>query len=222
MKNRFGFAILLILLTLPPLGRARPAFYLEQEPAQEHASAPPGSQAPRTPSRVDGVRVERAPGRSTDTRDDGGVYTDDDVIERSKRDSPLGEVESLEMQCFNEVNRLRVSRGLSPLAFSEDLLLVARGYSRRMAEEKFFSHNDPQGQTVKERVTGAKIKWRVLGENLAYSNGYINPVAVSLSGWMDSPGHRRNLLDRAWRQTAIGAWIKSDGTVYFTEIFLAQ
>jgi len=39
---------------------------------------------------------------------------------------------------------------------------------------------------------------------------------------MDSPGHRRNILDPDFRLTAIGAWIDSDGTVYFTEIFLKQ
>ena len=125
------------------------------------------------------------------------------------------------MQCFNEVNRVRVGHGLTPLAFNESLLRVARDYSRRMAEENFFSHNDPDGNTVRERVSDAHIRWRVLGENLAYSNGYINPVAVSMTSWMDSPGHRHNLLDQTWRQTAIGVWISDKGTVYFTEIFLA-
>ena len=71
-------------------------------------------------------------------------------------------------------------------------------------------------------VVAAALKWRMVGENLAYSNGYINPVAASMHGWMESPGHRRNLLDPEWRQTAIGVWISPNGTVYFTEIFLTQ
>jgi uncharacterized protein YkwD len=91
-----------------------------------------------------------------------------------------------------------------------------------MAEENFFSHSDPDGLTVRERVDGADIKWQMVGENLAYSNGYVNPVAASLHGWMDSPGHRRNILDPGFSLTAIGVWIKEDGTVYFTEIFLKQ
>ena len=89
-----------------------------------------------------------------------------------------------------------------------------------MAEENFFSHNDPEGRSVRERVNEARIKWHMVGETLALSNGYINPVATSLRGWMDSPGHRRNILDPDWRNTAIGVWISADGTVYFTEIFL--
>jgi uncharacterized protein YkwD len=177
------------------------------------------------PARVDSSRVERQP-RSVepeDKEDERNVYTDDDVLARREpRDGRLSEIESLETQCFNEVNRVRVKVGLEPLEFNESLLRVAREYSRRMAEENFFSHNDPGGSSVRERVSGANIRWRVLGENLSYSRGYINPVAVSMTGWMDSPGHRRNLLDRTFRQTAIGAWISDNGTVYFTEIFMTQ
>lgn len=134
----------------------------------------------------------------------------------------IREIESLEQQCLDEVNQVRRNRKLARLDFYDHLLPVAREYSRRMAEERFFSHSDPDGRTVRERVDGADIRWRMVGENLAYSNGYINPVAASLHGWMDSPGHRRNILDPDFRLTAIGAWIDSDGTVYFTEIFLKQ
>jgi uncharacterized protein YkwD len=132
----------------------------------------------------------------------------------------IREIESLEQQCLDEVNRVRRARHLLPLELYEGLLPVARDYSRRMAEEHFFSHNDPDGRTVRERVGEADIKWRMVGENLAYSNGYINPVAASLHGWMESPGHRANILDPDYRLTAIGAWIGADGTVFFTEIFL--
>ena len=134
----------------------------------------------------------------------------------------IREIESLEQQCLEEVNRVRRRNGLPRLTFYEELLPVAREYSRRMAEQNFFSHNDPEGRTVRERVDEADVKWRMVGENLAYSNGYVNPVAASLHGWMDSPGHRANILEPDFRLTAIGAWIKADGTVYFTEIFLKQ
>ncbi len=146
-------------------------------------------------------------------------YTEED-IKATIDPRKLEEIESLEEQCFRAVNRQREARGLKPFEFSENLLLVARQYSRWMAEEKFFSHTDPHGNTVKQRVEEAGIQWRMLGENLAYSNGYVNPVAMSMLGWMDSPPHRRNILDPNFRDTAIGVWIGKDGTVYFTEIFL--
>ena len=134
----------------------------------------------------------------------------------------LREIESLEQQCLDEVNLVRRRSRLARLEFYEELLSVAREYSRRMSEEHFFSHADPAGLTVRERVDRADIRWRMVGENLAYSNGYVNPVAASLHGWMESPGHRKNILEPDFDLTAIGAWIASDGTVYFTEIFLKQ
>jgi uncharacterized protein YkwD len=169
-------------------------------------------------------RVARVPNRDDRAnRDDRGsterVYTDDD-LKPMVPDRRLRQIESLEQQCLAEVNRHRETRGLDSLELSDDLLEIARYYSRRMAEEKFFSHTDPQGRTVRQRVSDAGITWRVLGENLAYSSGYTNPVAASINGWMDSEGHRRNILDPAYRKTAIGAWNSADGTVFFTEIFL--
>lgn len=216
MIRRFSLSLIIVVLALAA------AVY----PQQGRGVADRDKQDGQRPSRVDSSRVERPP-RSVapdSEEDERNIYTDDDVLARREppRDARLSEIESLETQCFNEVNRVRVKVGLEPLEFNESLLHVAREYSRRMAEENFFSHNDPSGNTVRERVSGANIRWRVLGENLSFSRGYINPVAVSMTGWMDSPGHRRNLLDRTWRQTAIGAWISDNGTVYFTEIFMSQ
>ena len=134
----------------------------------------------------------------------------------------LREIETLERECLDEINRLRKAKGLRPYEFDVELLDVARGYSRRMAEEKFFSHTDPEGQNVKQRIEHASIRWRMVGENLAYSNGYINPVAASVHYWMESPGHRSNILDPEFRLSAVGVWIGSNGTVYFTEIFLTR
>jgi uncharacterized protein YkwD len=139
-----------------------------------------------------------------------------------KSDRPLYEIEQLEQQCLEQINRQREARGISTLKLSQELLPLARYYSWRMAEEKFFAHTDPEGRTVKERVSDYGIRWQILGENLAYSNGYVNPVAASMHGWMDSPGHRKNILDSAYNYTAIGVWISENGTVYFTEIFMKK
>ena len=169
----------------------------------------------RGASRADRDSDKREPERNSPR------YEDDD-LKPMIAGRTMREIESLESQCFEEVNRQREGYGLAPLELSEDLLEVARYYSRRMAEENFFSHVDPEGNTVRQRVTGAGIRWRVLGENLAFTNGYINPVAVSVKGWMESPGHRKNILDNSYRHAAIGAWISKDGTVYFTEIFMRR
>jgi uncharacterized protein YkwD len=204
MRKSLGLSVFIasVILALIPSGYA-------QHRSGEFAGESKVSAKNERSKRINGAR-------------DAGIITDDDLLRPSLDEERLQEIESLEVQCLNEVNRLRQSHRLVPLAFSENLLQVARSYSRRMAEEKFFSHSDPEGRSVRERVNEANIKWRMVGENLALSNGYINPVAISLRGWMDSPGHRRNLLDPDWRHTAIGVWISANGTVYFTEIFLTQ
>ena len=132
----------------------------------------------------------------------------------------VSEIERLERTCFDEVNLRRAAAGLSRLSFSEELLAVARSYSQRMAEDSFFSHVDPQGRRVRERINEAGIKWKMLGENLASSKGYINPVAVAMRGWMESTAHRNNILNGEFHKSAVGVWISPDGTVYFTEVFL--
>ncbi len=210
MRRKLGPSLILAaaLLVIAPFGAQRVC-------SQQGAGVAGDGRVSRGSSSSSRATTSRSPALgSADAPDD----------ERTPRISSrrIREIESLEQQCLDEVNKVRQARRLPPLNFYEDLLSVARGYSRRMAEQHFFSHNDPEGRTVRERVDEADIRWRIVGENLAYSNGYINPVAASLSGWMESPGHRRNILDPDYNLTAIGVWIGPDGTVYFTEIFIKQ
>ena len=138
-------------------------------------------------------------------------------------ESPLpADIEVLERRCLDEINRLRQAHRLAPLEHSKELLVVARSHSRRMSEEGFFSHTDPQGLSTRERVNRAGIKWKSVAENIASSSGYTNPVAVSMHGWMSSAGHRRNILSQDFNLTAVGVWISATGAVYFTEIFLKR
>jgi uncharacterized protein YkwD len=169
----------------------------------------------------DSTKVESG---KSESRSEGGPRETPDAAQPA--DSPAGhsidEIEELERDCLREVNHQRVARGLTAMEPDSNLLAVARAYSRQMAEEGFFSHIDPQGRDVRQRLEKARITWLMVGENLSYSNGYINPVATSLRGWMDSPGHRHNILEGRYNDSAIGAWIAADGTVYFTEIFLRK
>lgn len=129
------------------------------------------------------------------------------------------DIEFYERHCFEEVNRERQKHLLPPLVFSNSLLAVARKYSRRLAEESFFSHVDPQGLTIIDRVKEAGIRFTAVSENLLVIKGYLNPVPPAVERWMASEGHRRNILDPEYRYTAVGVWIDAEGRVYFTAIF---
>ena len=166
-------------------------------------------------------------GRSRGKNDSRSSRSRDNADDRNSKPSAANaelptEIESLEQQCLSEINRLRRAYRLSPLEFNQELLPVARGYSRRMAEEGFFSHTDPEGRSTRHRLNVAGIRWRALAENIASERGWINPVAVTVHGWMDSAGHRSNILSADFDQTAVGAWISENGAVYFTQIFMRR
>ncbi|MEW6210075.1 MAG: CAP domain-containing protein [Acidobacteriota bacterium] len=133
----------------------------------------------------------------------------------------LRKISAMEFYCFDEVNRRRKEHGLAELLFSDQLREVARAYSRRMAEEGFFSHADPQGRTPRERVREAGLKWTVLAENLLKVKGFINPVPPSVDRWMGTPAHRQNILEPDHEFSGVGVWMASDETYFFTQLFLS-
>ena len=150
--------------------------------------------------------------------------------ERSKRgeftqirilpDVDFKKIEFFERYCFDLVNRERKTNGLTELQFLDDLVPVARRYSRRMAEEGFFSHTDPSGLTLRYRLTQARIESIGRAENLSRVSGYLNPVPEVVQSWMKSPGHRTNILDGEYTHSAVGVWITPDDQTYFTQIFI--
>jgi uncharacterized protein YkwD len=125
----------------------------------------------------------------------------------------------MEAQVQQQINQIRQQNGLSELRMHTKLAQVARDYSRRMAEEDFFSHTSPSGDTMVQRVKSAGIFYFLLGENLFTCTNLPQPVAASVQGWMDSPGHRKNILQPEYRETGIGIW-RSGNTYYFTQLFL--
>ena len=160
---------------------------------------------------------------SCDSRGRQGVNAPLRETSDASRGGPsLEEIKLMEGDCFNEVNKYRKFQGLEPLELDGELLVVARAYSRRMADEQFFAHTDGAGKSVGERLERAGIRWRSVGENIASSKGYFNPVAAAIHGWLGSPGHLRNIVAPGFKSAAVGVWIDGDGRVYFTQIFITK
>lgn len=126
----------------------------------------------------------------------------------------------MEAQVLQQINAIRVKQGLGQLRPNEKLAQVARNYSRRMAEQNyFFSHTGPGGDTMAQRVQSAGIFYVTVGENLFTCTNVPQPVPASIKGWMNSPGHRENILRAQYQETGIGVWRRGD-TYYFTQLFL--
>jgi len=125
-----------------------------------------------------------------------------------------------EHHIYELVNRERARMRLGQLQWDDQLADLARSYSEQMADENFFSHYDRSGETVVQRAQQQRVKgWARIGENLFTTRGLDNISAFAVRGWMRSPSHRDNILDRGWDATGIGIAIARDGKVYITEVF---
>lgn len=129
------------------------------------------------------------------------------------------ETARMEAEVRSQINAIREQQGLRPLSNNERLAGVARSYSRRMAEEGFFGHVSPDGSTLVSRVRGAGIFYFMVGENLFTSTNIPQPASAAVNGWMNSPGHRANVLRSEYRETGIGVW-RQGNSYYFTQLFL--
>jgi uncharacterized protein YkwD len=105
-------------------------------------------------------------------------------------------------------NRERVSRGLPRLRENPKLRRAAERHSTHMVSARFFDHTSPSGGTMVERVrrigyTSRARSWS-LGENIAWGSGRLATAQQIHRSWMNSSGHRANILRRSFREIGIG------------------
>jgi uncharacterized protein YkwD len=107
-----------------------------------------------------------------------------------------------------DLNALRARGGLKPLRWNWRLWIGAQRMAQEMGRKRFFSHQTPDGRSLADRIEptgyfGRNSTW-ILAENLAWGDGALaSPLAVAI-GWMNSPDHRRNIMDPDLREIAIG------------------
>jgi uncharacterized protein YkwD len=122
------------------------------------------------------------------------------------------------------VNGERIDNSLPVLNHDSRLDQSATGMCKRMVAEQFFSHETPDGKTVVDRVEPTGYipnsgDW-VVGENLAWGSGALSTPQAIVNGWMNSPGHRANILANDYKDIGLAACNGSPqaghtgGTVY--------
>jgi uncharacterized protein YkwD len=97
-------------------------------------------------------------------------------------------------------NKARVAKGCKPLKRSPKLHKAAQRHARDMSAKDYFSHTSANGRAWHTRIRAAGYT-KPGGENIAY--GFRTPAGV-MKGWMNSPGHRRNILDCNFKRIGIG------------------
>jgi uncharacterized protein YkwD len=122
-----------------------------------------------------------------------------------------------EGQVLTLVNKERAAAGCSPVTANDRLTRAADDYSDVMASSGVMSHTGPDGSTMTTRVEAAGYQWSTLGENIA--QGQADAASVMRS-WMNSPGHRANILNCSFKELGVGVHF-GDGGPWWTQDFAA-
>lgn len=167
---------------------------------------------------VSGQEDETGGETGTETGDDTGAGTDGGTGSGSGGGTGTGSgLAAFEAEVIRLTNQFRAQNGVDPLEADARLSEAAEDWSRQMAEGDMFRHSDTSAL-----VEAEGYDWRALGENIAA--GYRTPADV-VQGWIDSPGHRRNMLSDNFEEIGVGhVYLENDGGNlryghYWTQIF---
>ena len=162
----------------------------------------PGIGQPGDPSTPDGSQPEN-PGTPDNNQPENPSVPDTDT-----------ENASFVRQVVNLVNQERAKAGLSPV--TADTSIQAAAQVRAKEIEKSFSHTRPDGSSFSTALTQQGVTYRGSGENIAW--GQKTPEQV-MNGWMNSEGHRANILNKNFTKIGVGYHQNASGTNYWTQLF---
>jgi len=129
----------------------------------------------------------------------------------------LDDVKSLENEVIRLVNVERAKAGLPQLTQNWQLSRVARYKSQDMIDKGYFAHNSPTYGSPFKMMESFGIRYSAAGENIAM--GQQSPSQV-MNAWMNSPGHRNNILSPSFTQIGVGLAKDKNGRMYWTQMFI--
>ncbi|MGE0193656.1 MAG: CAP domain-containing protein [Planctomycetota bacterium] len=121
------------------------------------------------------------------------------------------------LEVFDRTNAERAGANLDQLTWHAEAAAVAQAHNRDMRTRGFFAHKNPDGLEPDDRLTRAGISWSAWGENIARAQA--TPAEVMRS-WMNSTGHRENILSDWFSHLGVGCLLLSNGP-YWTQAFLS-
>jgi uncharacterized protein YkwD len=122
---------------------------------------------------------------------------------------------SHEKQLFDQLNASRQEAGRDPLEWDERLAQAAREHTKHMIEANKLGHVVDGEATVPERLAATGIRFNRSGENVGYNTNFEDLHRA----WMDSPGHRENIVNSNYNVVGIGVAQGEDGLFYATQDF---
>ena len=152
------------------------------------------------------------PNTGCETPDNEG--TTEDTTEDTEEDTEDNTDLTYAQQVVNLVNVERAREGLTPLTL--DTTVTKAANVRAMEIQSSFSHTRPNGSSFSTVLGENGVSYRGSGENIAY--GQRSPEEV-VTGWMNSPGHRANIMNQNFKNIGVGHAQNSNGTQYWVQLF---
>ncbi|RKT19732.1 uncharacterized protein YkwD [Streptomyces sp. 1114.5] len=192
--------------------------------AAASAAATPSATAPASPTAAasatpsPGASDAAAKATASATRTAAAAPT---TARRTAGASPTpvggGASPSYAQQVVDLVNTERAKAGCGPVSAEPRLASAAQSHSDDMADRNYFDHASPEGFHADHRIEATGYRWSTWGENIA--RGQKDPADV-MDAWMNSPGHRANILNCAFKQLGVGVRTGSGGP-WWTQVFAA-
>ncbi len=129
----------------------------------------------------------------------------------------IDDVKALEAEVVRLVNVERAKKGLQALKHNWELSRVARYKSQDFINKNYFDHQSPTYGSPFDMMKQFGIRYMAAGENIA--KGQATPAAV-MNSWMNSTGHRNNILSSGFYEIGVGAAKDSKGNLYWTQMFI--
>lgn len=142
-----------------------------------------------------------------------------DTIKEGSNNAPPQAVTSQAEAVLLLVNQERSKQGLKELKLSSDLTNIATMKSKDMADKKYFSHTSPTYGTPFQMLQNFGVTYRAAGENIAAGQKTAHEV---MNSWMNSSGHRANILNASYTELGVGYYVGGSYGVYWTQIFVGK
>lgn len=165
-------------------------------PETEMPSAPETPSTPEAPNTPEAPSTPEAPGTPETEAPDESSY------------------HAYVLRIVELVNEERAKAGLAPLTLKEDITEAAQVRATETVQS--FSHTRPDGRHFSTALTEAGVSYRGAGENIAW--GQKTPEQV-MEGWMNSEGHRANILNEKYTSIGVGYYPSANGVNYWSQLF---
>ena len=182
-------------------------------PSKAEEKATPAPKAPSKPVE----KTAPIPTTTSKTEEKKETTPKQNNNEQQQATSQNSQLNAFEQEVVNLTNQERAKNGLAPLKANVELSIVARTKSQDMINKNYFDHQSPTYGSPFDMMKNFGISYRTAGENIAKGQRTAQQV---VNGWMNSEGHRKNILNANYTEIGVGYATSANGTPHWTQMFI--